>query len=44
MVNDFFLDQEDDENHIVVLGAYEIDGVGLGSSLTFWSRNFTFKF
>jgi hypothetical protein len=33
VVNGFFLDQEDDENHIVMLGAYEVDGAGLGSSL-----------
>ena len=33
MVTGFFLDQEDDENQFVMLGAHEVDGAGLGSSL-----------
>ena len=33
MENGIFLDQEDDENLIVMLGAYEVDGAGLESSL-----------
>jgi hypothetical protein len=33
VVNGFFLDQEDDENRIVMSGAYEVAGAGFRSSL-----------